>query len=237
MAGSATQATGAIVVGAGGGRRLGGIEKAFMELAGRPLIAHCVAVLERSAEVDAICLVVSAESVGKARALSERDGWRKVRAIVPGGAERQDSVRAGLDALAECEWVLVHDAARPLLNEALITVGLTTARRTGAAIAATPVRDTLKRAAGSGDFPEVSETVDRAGLWAAQTPQIFRAALLRDAFARVGPRAAQLTDDAAVVQAAGHRVALYPGDPQNVKVTLPEDVPLVEALLAWRARR
>jgi 2-C-methyl-D-erythritol 4-phosphate cytidylyltransferase len=233
MAGSMT---GAIVVGAGGGKRLGGVEKAFLVLAGQALIAHSVAVLEHSADVDAICLVVSADSVQKARVLSDQHGWRKVTAIVPGGAERQDSVRAGLDALNECEWVLVHDAARPLLTEALITVGLATARRTGAAVAATPVRDTLKRVSGPADFPEVAETVDRTGLWAAQTPQVFRAALLREAFATVGQRAAQLTDDAAVVQAAGQRVSLYPGDPQNVKVTLPEDVPLVEALLTWRAR-
>jgi 2-C-methyl-D-erythritol 4-phosphate cytidylyltransferase len=238
MAGSTSGAglVGAIVAGAGGGRRLGGVEKAFLELGGRPLIAHSVEVLERSHEVDAICLVVSAESVGRARAMSAQLGWRKVAAVVPGGAERQDSVRAGLDALPACEWALVHDAARPLLTEALIAVGLAAARRTGAAIAATPVRDTLKRASAPTEYPEILETVDRSDLWAAQTPQIFRTALLREAFAIVGARASELTDDAAVVQAAGHRVSLYPGDAQNVKVTLPGDVPLVEALLAWRAR-
>ena len=229
--------TGAIVVGAGGGRRLGGVEKAFLEVSGKPLIAHSLETLERSADVDEICLVVTAESVPRARELSAERGWRKVTAVVSGGAERQDSVRAGLDALAGCEWVVVHDAARPLLTETLISSGLAAARRTGAAIAATPVRDTLKRAVGPSEYPEVHETVDRSQLWAAQTPQVFRAALLRDAFNAVGEAASRLTDDAAVVQAAGHRVTLYPGDAQNVKLTLPEDVALVEALLAWRARR
>jgi 2-C-methyl-D-erythritol 4-phosphate cytidylyltransferase len=229
--------TGAIVVGAGGGRRLGGVEKAFLEVGGRPLIAHSVETLERAAEIDDVCLVVASESVARARELSAACGWRKIASVVAGGAERQDSVRAGLDALADCEWVVVHDAARPLLTEELVSAGLAAARRTGAAIAATQVRDTLKRAAVSTDHPEVQETVDRAQLWAAQTPQVFRAALLREAFIAVGEAASSLTDDAAVVQAAGHRVSLYPGDAQNVKVTLPEDVALVEALLAWRARR
>lgn len=215
---------------------MGGVEKAFLEVGGRPLIAHSVEVLERAMEVDAICLVVAADSVERARALGALRGWKKVESIVGGGAERQDSVRAGLDALADCEWVLVHDAARPLVTEGLVSDGLAAARRTGAAIAATPVRDTLKRAAGPGDYPKVLETVDRSQLWAAQTPQVFRLALLREAFTAVGSAASALTDDAAVVQAAGHGVTLYPGDAQNVKLTLPEDVALVEALLAWRAR-
>src|SRR5918994_4826335 len=158
--------TSAIVVGAGGGRRLGGVEKAFLEVGGRPLIAHSVETLERAAEIDDVCLVVASESVARARELSAACGWRKIASVVAGGAERQDSVRAGLDALAGCEWVVVHDAARPLLTEELVSAGLAAARRTGAAIAATQVRDTLKRAAVSTDHPEVQETVDRAQLWA-----------------------------------------------------------------------
>ena len=229
--------TGAIVVGAGGGRRLGGVEKAFLDVGGKALMAHSVDVFEASSNVDSICLVVSRENVGRAEDLVRGAGWRKVAAVVAGGQERQDSVRAGLDALSECEWVLVHDAARPLVTEQLIVAGLAAARRTGAAIAASPVRDTLKRAVGPSEYPDVMETVDRSQLWAAQTPQIFRAALLRDAFVSVGPAASSLTDDAAVVQAAGHRVTLFPGDAQNVKLTLPEDIALVEALLAWRQRK
>src|SRR5687767_13976174 len=190
--------TGAIVVGAGGGKRLGGVEKAFIEVGGRPLIAHSVEVLDEAVEVDAICVVVAAESVARARELGAQRGWSKVEAIVGGDAERQDSVRAGLDALRDCEWVLIHDAARPLLTHGLVAAGLSAARRAGAAIAATPVRDTLKRAVGSDEHPDVLDTVDRSQLWAAQTPQVFRAALLRESFTTVGGAASRLTDDAAV---------------------------------------
>src|SRR5688572_29785036 len=151
---------GAIVVGAGGGKRLGGVEKAFMVVGGEPLIGYSVEVLECADAVDSVCLVVSAESVERAKGLCVERGWRKVVSVVAGGAERQDSVRAGLDALPECEWVLVHDAARPLLTEALVVDGLAAAGRSGAAIAATPVRDTLKRAVGRDESPEILETVD-----------------------------------------------------------------------------
>jgi 2-C-methyl-D-erythritol 4-phosphate cytidylyltransferase len=226
--------TGAIVVGAGGGRRMGGVEKAFLSVDGRPLIAHSVAVFQALAEVHEICLVVSEQSVERARRLVHELGWNKVISVVAGGAERQDSVRAGLNALHACEWVLVHDAARPLVTPELIRRGLEEAQRCGAAVAATPVRDTLKRGSWPARLPEILETVDRSRLWAVQTPQVFRVHIIRDAFKAVGARAAALTDDAAVVQAAGGRVFMYEGDPRNIKVTVPDDVALVEALLAWR---
>lgn len=230
--------TGAIVVGAGGGKRLGGVEKAFMQIGGCPLIAYSVEVFCAHPEVDEVCMVVSGESIARSWAMSRERGWRKVTAVVSGGTERQDSVRAGLDALTHCDWVLVHDAARPLVSHELITRGLTAGAATGAAVAATPVRDTLKRVSAAETaepWPAVHETVDRSELWAAQTPQVFRVSLLRKAFARVGANASALTDDASVVQAAGFPVHLYTGDVQNMKVTLPEDIAVIEALLAWRA--
>jgi 2-C-methyl-D-erythritol 4-phosphate cytidylyltransferase len=225
---------GAVVVGAGHGRRLGGVEKAFLAVAGQPLVAYSLEVLEASALVDRVCLVVSSASVPRARDLVRERGWRKVVAVVGGGAERQDSVRAGLEAIGECDYVLVHDAARPLLTERLIDDGLAAATRWGAALAATPLRDTLKRVAGDAAGGRVVETVDRSGLWAAQTPQVFRTQLLRAAYDAVGPAAGAFTDDAALVAAAGYPVYVYPGDAANVKVTLPEDVPIVEALLRRR---
>ena len=151
---------------------------------------------------------------------------------MPGGRERQDLVGAGLDALADCHWVLVHDAARPLVDAATVAAGLDAARRHGAAVAATPVRDTLKRVAPATGL--VGETVDRTGLWAAQTPQVFRADLLREAFRWAGDRAGGFTDDAAMVAAAGHPVSVFSAPAENVKLTLPEDVPLLEALLRAR---
>lgn len=226
---------GAIVVGAGSGQRLGGVEKAFVPLCGRPLLAYAVEAFEESADVHAICLVLSEASLARGVALVRDSGWRKIEAVVAGGRERQDSVMAGLRALATCEWVLVHDAARPLLTPEIIGRGLAAARETGASVAATPVRDTLKRVAGGESAPRVAHTVDRAALWAAQTPQVFRAAVLRRAFAEAGERAAAFTDDASLVEAMGHPVAVFHGGSHNVKVTFPEDLALVEALL--RARR
>jgi len=226
------QRVGAIVVGAGAGRRFGNVEKAFFRLAGRPLLCWSVDVFERSPAVDRICLVVAAGSVARARELAREWAWPKVSAIVPGGRERQESVGAGLDALADCDWVLVHDAARPLVDAATIAAGLDAARRHGAAVAATPVRDTLKRVAPA--TGQVGETVDRTGLWAAQTPQVFRATLLREAFRWAGDRAGSFTDDAAMVAAAGHPVTVFSAPAENVKLTLPEDVPLLEALLRAR---
>jgi 2-C-methyl-D-erythritol 4-phosphate cytidylyltransferase len=226
---------GAIVVGAGSGRRLGGVEKAFLPLLGRPMIVYCVEALEASGEVDAICLVLAEASVGRGLALVRDRGWTKVAAVVAGGAERQDSVRAGLNALPPCEWVLVHDAARPLLSPDIVRRGLAAARISGAAVAAVPVRDTLKRVRGAPDRPVVAETVQRTALWAAQTPQVFRAALLRRAFAAAGDSIGAFTDDASLVEAMGHDVHVFEGSGGNLKVTLPEDVAAAEALLRARA--
>ncbi|MBI3970345.1 MAG: 2-C-methyl-D-erythritol 4-phosphate cytidylyltransferase [Chloroflexi bacterium] len=234
---------GVIVAGAGSGRRLGGVDKAFLELCGGPMIAYSVSVFQRSPDVDAICLVLAEASVERGRRLVHERGWTKVCAVVCGGSERQDSVRAGLDALDRgggCDWVLVHDAARPLIDQAMIADGLRAAARWGAAVAAIPVRDTLKRgaprergAAGPGGAPDVlvEATVDRHNLWMAQTPQVFRTSALRAAFDAAGAAAGTFTDDAALVEATGGTVAIFPGRAGNVKLTHAEDVPLAEALL------
>jgi 2-C-methyl-D-erythritol 4-phosphate cytidylyltransferase len=226
---------GAIVVGAGGGRRLGGVEKAFLPLCGRPLLAYSVEVFEACEEIDDVCLVVSEASVLRARELVRERGWQKVAAVVAGGAERQESVRAGFDALDyACDWILVHDAARPLVTRDIIQRGLAAARAHRAAVAAIPVRDTLKRVRRHGDSLLVWETVDRSDLWAAQTPQVFRHSVIRQAFQLAGSRAGRFTDDASLVEAMGWPVAVFEGSFENVKVTFPEDVPVVEALLRLR---
>jgi 2-C-methyl-D-erythritol 4-phosphate cytidylyltransferase len=206
---------------------MGGVEKAFLDVLGRPLVTYSIEVFQRAPEIDVICLVVSAGSVERAKVLASANGWHKVSEIVPGGKERQHSVRAGLDALPDAEWLLVHDAARPLVTAELVKRGLKSAHDTGAAVAAIPVRDTLKRA--RDEVLLVAETVDRRGLWAAQTPQVFRADVLRAAFAAAGHR--EFTDDASLVEANGVPVCLFMGSVCNVKLTHQEDLPLVEALL------
>jgi 2-C-methyl-D-erythritol 4-phosphate cytidylyltransferase len=146
--------------------------------------------------------------------------------VVAGGAERQDSVRAGLDVAEGAAIVAVHDGARPLVTPELIARGVELARESGAAICAVPSRDTVKQA--DGDPPRVRATLDRASAWLAQTPQCFERALLLRAH-DAAPSAA--TDDAALVEAMGHPVRLYEGTYWNMKVTSPDDLVVAEALL------
>ncbi|MCH7718276.1 MAG: 2-C-methyl-D-erythritol 4-phosphate cytidylyltransferase [Chloroflexi bacterium] len=166
------------------------------------------------------------DALERARALVGDDGFAKVCAVVPGGARRQDSVRAGLEALGRCDWVVVHDGARPLVTEELIERGLEEARETGASCCALPVPDTVKEGDEAG---HVVRTLDRSRLWLAQTPQVFSYELLLKAHQEAEGEA---TDDAALVEALGVKVLLYRGSPRNLKVTTQEDLALVEALLA-----
>jgi len=174
-------------------------------------------------------LVVSATNHQPGRDLVAQHGLDKVSAVCQGGPRRQDSVRLGLEALGPCEWVLVHDGAR-LLIEQVISEGLAAAREMGAAVPAVPIADTVKMVGADGT---VASTVDRSRLWAAQTPQVFRYDLLLRAHREV---TADVTDDAAMLEALGLPVKLYPGSPLNIKVTDPQDLRIAEALLREAAR-
>ena len=232
-AAATTGSVAAIVVGAGQGQRMGGVDKAFLPLLGRPLLAYAVDALEACPQVNKIALVVSAALVERCRHVARAAGWQKVSAICAGGAVRAASVQAGLAAVKGAEWVLIHDAARPLLTPALVASGLAAAAGAVAAIAAVPVRDTIKRAR-----PDrtVVHTVDRSQLWAAQTPQIFRRATLAAAFRQAGAAADDYTDEGALLESQGIAVRLFPGDPANIKVTVPADVEVAAALLTRRDR-
>jgi 2-C-methyl-D-erythritol 4-phosphate cytidylyltransferase len=148
----------------------------------------------------------------------------KVAHRVPGGRRRQDSVREGLKA-GGCDWVVVHDGARPLVTPQLIEAGLAAAQETGAAVCALPAQDTVKRVDEEG---RVVRTLDRRRLWLVQTPQVFRYDMLLDAHERSRQPA---TDDAALVERLGQEVRVFPGSPRNLKVTTPDDLALAEALL------
>lgn len=221
-------AASAIVVAAGQSRRMEGRDKLFVDLAGRPLLYYALAAFESCAAVDHVVLVLSRDSAEPALELLQREGFRKVDRTCLGGDRRQDSVRAGLDALRACEWVVVHDAARPLVTPGLIEAGITAAQETGAAIAALPVIDTLKRATAGGN---VLFTVERDGLWAAQTPQVFRYDLLLAAHEQ---HPLDVTDDAGLVERMDISVRLYEGSAQNLKVTMPQDVAVADALIRLR---
>ena len=178
----ASDTAGAIVVAAGESLRMAGVDKIFAPLMGRPLIAHSLSVINDSLHVSSIVLVLSSGTLDQGRRLAESNGWGKVKHVCVGGERRQDSVRLGLELLPESDWVIVHDGARPILDAAMIGTALEAAHPTGAAVAAVPVKDTIKLADADG---VVTETLHRDRLWAAQTPQVFRRQLLAEAHRRI----------------------------------------------------
>jgi 2-C-methyl-D-erythritol 4-phosphate cytidylyltransferase/2-C-methyl-D-erythritol 2,4-cyclodiphosphate synthase len=220
---------GAAVPAAGHGERLGaGVAKALVRVAGRPLVQHVLAALEEIDEIEAVAVAVPADAADLVRALCREAGLGKVAAVVPGGADRQASVAAALAALPPGpDLVLVHDAARPVLSRRLVVDVLSAAAAHGSATAAVPLSETVKR----GEDGWVRETVERRGLHRIQTPQAFRRATLDDAHRRAVHDGFRGTDDAVLVERLGVPVRLVPGDPWNIKVTVPEDVAVAEALL------
>ncbi|HEX2173221.1 MAG TPA: 2-C-methyl-D-erythritol 4-phosphate cytidylyltransferase [Dehalococcoidia bacterium] len=222
--------TAAIVVAAGSSRRMAGQDKILASLRGRPVLWYSLRALT-AAGVRSIVLVAPAARRDEFERLCDQEAWPKVTRVVAGGDRRQDSVRAGLDAAdadGVADWILVHDGARPLITPDAIVRGLLTAADRGSAVAAVPVKDTIKVVAGDG---RVLETPPRSALWAVQTPQIFRADLFRRAHAGV---AEDVTDDAALVEALGEPVYLYEGSYENLKVTTPDDLSLADVLLSRR---
>ncbi len=217
---------GVVVVAAGRSSRMGGTDKTFADVHGAPLIVHTLRRLAQSDAVARIALVVADESVPRATALVSQWGVGKIAAVCSGGTRRQDSVFAGLLALGDCRWVAVHDGARPCVTEDLLARALAAARCWPAAVAAVPVKDTIK-VVGGDDI--ITGTPERATLWAAQTPQVFDYRLLMDAHRAA---AAEYTDDAAMVEALGQPVRVFQGSYENIKVTTPEDLAVVSLILS-----
>ena len=216
-----------VVVPAGGRGVRMGRKKQNIQVGSRPVLRWTLDVLEASGAVEGVVVVVPAEDVQSWR--HRLRGCRKVRAVVAGGRERQESVARGLAAVpSTAPWVLVHDGVRPCITPDLVGRVAEAARAHGAAIAALPVAETLKRGADGW----VKETVPRDGLWTIQTPQGFRAELLREAHRRATVDGILGTDDAALVERLGAPVRLVPGLPGNVKITRPEDLPLARRLLS-----
>lgn len=234
----------AIIVAAGKSQRMGGVDKQLRTIAGLPVIARTVAAFEACPDVGAIVLVVNPDNMVGATELKAQYGWTKIRAMVPGGERRQDSVGAGLAAVTrlfrdeaigggQFEWVAVHDGARPMLTPGLITRGLEAAREVGAAIAALPAVDTVKRV-DSG--LTITDTPERSNLWLAQTPQIFRTSLLVGAYDALRQRedSPDVTDCSRLVELLGHPVKVYEGERTNIKITTPLDLLIAEAILKGR---
>jgi len=206
--------------------------KQFLPLAGRPILSHSLEAFERCAEVDSVVVVVAPGQEGRCRAeVTGPGGFGKACAVVPGGKERQDSVREGLLALdASVEVVAVHDGARPLVLPEQIDAVVSAARRDGAAVLATPVTDTVKEVAEH----RVQQTLDRSRLWSVQTPQAFRLERIRSAHEAAREAAYLGTDDTVLVERLGHPVTIVPGRRDNIKLTTPEDLAMAEGILRRR---
>ena len=221
----------AVVVAAGRGQRLAAPEKVLMPLAGQPMLAWSLEAIAATPQIGAVIVVAGEHTIAPIQRLVQERKFAKVTAVVPGGERRQDSVTAGLAALpAQTDVVLIHDGARPLADADLFRRCAEAAAVTGAVIAAMPVADTLKRVT---DLDRViTGTVDRSGLWAAQTPQAFRLDILQRAFA--SNAGADVTDEALLCEAAGIPVQVVPSSSANLKVTHPEDIAVADALLRAR---
>ncbi len=224
----------AILAAGGVGRRMGvRTHKPFVPLAGQPMLCWALAALQSSRAVREIVVVAHRKDLPAVRRLVRRLRFSKVSCVVPGGASRRASVFQGMRALPrEAEWVLVHDAARPLVTPALIHRAIRGACD-GAAITAVPVVPTIKEARDGW----VLRTLDRSRLWAVQTPQVFRRDLLERAHRRGRANGTEATDDAALVEKLGWRVRIVAGSHRNIKVTTPEDLVIAEALLRSHANR
>lgn len=222
-----------VIVAAGRGERYGHPAKILELVGGRPVLEWSIV-----AAIEALCvrdvIVVTGEHTEQTIAkLVHASPWPKPVAMVRGGVRRQDSVVAGIEAVpSDREVVLIHDAARPLVESTLFDTCARAARTFGAAIAAIPVTDTLKFAADN----VIDQTVSRNGLWAAQTPQGFRLDAIRAAIEHGRTSSLEFTDDASMVEATGGAVQIVPGSRCNLKVTYPEDLELVDILLAKRMR-
>ena len=221
----------AIIVAAGSSRRMG-FDKLFALLGGMPVIAHSLNAFERAKCVDDIILVGRAERLPDLQELVRRAELKKVRHIVSGGVHRQDSVRTGLNVLAPgARYAAVHDAARPFTTAEQIGRVFELACEHGAAALAEPITDTLKRA---DENRFVSGGVDRAGLYAMQTPQIFSRDLLVNAYDAVAENKLSITDEVSAVEYLGAKVLLVPNNRFNLKITFPRDLLLAESFLSQR---
>jgi 2-C-methyl-D-erythritol 4-phosphate cytidylyltransferase len=215
----------AIIVAGGQGKRMGR-PKQFIKIAGKPMLAWTVDAFQRTKAIDGIILVVAPDQLDYGAKIKAS----KIIAVVPGGRQRQDSVRSGLTALPKgVQIVLIHDGARPAVSAATINGTIKAARQHGAAIAAVPLKDTIKQVARR--EMQIVKTLDRSELWAAQTPQTFTVPVINKAYETLEH---DVTDDAAAVERLGIPVTIVMDSYANLKVTTPEDLSIMAAILKGR---
>ena len=222
----------AVILAAGLGKRMqAGHNKQFIKICGQSVLTHTLTVFAQIPEIAKIVLVVRAGEEDTCRNMIPEIAESKT-VLAIGGKERQDSVHNGIRAITwECEYILIHDGARPLVTEEVIRRTLLAAQNSGAAICAVPVKDTIKQADSDGN---VLATIPRESLWAVQTPQVFRADLIRRAYENAYVHNHYGTDDASLVEYLGEKIKIVTGDYENIKITTPEDIPTAEQILQKR---
>lgn len=221
----------AIIVAAGRGKRMGmDFNKQFILLNNKPILAYTLEKFEKTKSIDEIVLVVGKDEIGFVKEnIIDKYSIKKVSKIVAGGKERQDSVYNGLLAVKEhCSIILIHDGARPFIEEELIEKSIDMARKMGAVVVAVPVKDTIKRV--DNDM-KVIDTLKRDELWSIQTPQTFQYKLLKKAYDLNRENKDIVTDDAMMVERLGGTVNILKGSYKNIKITTPEDLIIAENIL------
>ena len=206
-----------------------GIDKTFAPILDKPLILHTLSVFLDCPDIQKIVLVMPESNMERGRRLIEEHMSADSVTLCAGGERRQDSAARGIEALGPCDFVAVHDGARPCLSPGTLSNALSDAKQHGNAVVAMPVTDTIKRADSEGF---ISTTVSREALWAMQTPQVFPYNVLQRAYREVSQ---DVTDDASMVERMGIKVRLTPGSPTNLKVTTPADLQIAELILKARA--
>lgn len=221
----------AIIVAAGNATRMKGTDKILTELCGEPVLLHALRPFEACDEISQIIIVTREDLLEPISRLCIRNRLKKVAKVIPGGATRAESVQCGLDcADKKCDYVAIHDGARPLVTEKIIHDAVRKAVKFGAAAPAVAVKDTVKVA--HGGF--VESTPDRNGLYAVQTPQVFERKVYTAALQKAISEKMQITDDCSAAEAFGMRVCLTEGSEENLKITTPTDLLLAEVLLKGR---
>jgi 2-C-methyl-D-erythritol 4-phosphate cytidylyltransferase len=221
-----------VIPAAGQGKRMNAsVSKQWIELLGKPILAHTLDVFEKDLNCEGIILVGSQQELKQMQDFVQKFQYTKVRHIVPGGSERQYSVYEGIKKVpADCGLVLIHDAARPFITEHHIRELVLNASQTGSAVLAVPVKDTVKRVVQN----QVEETIDRSSLWAVQTPQAFRLSIVKEAHEKAAEEKWIGTDDASLVERIGQNVAIVMGDYHNIKLTTSDDLLYGQAILLER---
>jgi len=225
----------AIIVSAGKGQRfMEGRKKQFFLLADKPILTHTLDKFENCPLIDSILLVVGQEDMDYClKEIIEKNRYRKISQIVPGGKRRQDSVKNGMDALSrDANIVVIHDGVRPFVTRGMIEDSIHSAQRFGAVVLAMPVKETIKIANADGT---VLKTLDRESLWQVQTPQTFQAHVIKEAYQKATENGFVGTDDASLVERLGMKVHILPGSYTNIKITTPEDLILANLFLRMGA--